>query len=31
MNRIARIVESWPFIAACWIALVIFALFGGAT
>ena len=29
MNRLTRIVESWPFIAACWIGLVAYAVFGG--
>ena len=30
IDLLARVVESWPFIAACWAALVAFAVFGGA-
>jgi len=29
MNRIARFVESWAFIALCWAGLIAFAVAGG--
>ena len=30
MNRLARFVESWAFIALCWIGLIVYAMLGGA-
>lgn len=29
MNRLARFFESWPAVVGMWIALVVFALWGG--